>query len=434
MTGDTGLRGVIRLAAPSDLGRHALLDWLEAFSERYPGADIRLQLSDRRASLHDEHVDAALRYGAGTARCRVRDASLVPRQSSRALRGPGVPGAPRHARHASRSRRARCPVRHAGRRGHRSLALRAAWPRVAPVRGGCHEPSCDQRQRCPAQMGVQGRGIAYLSAIDVAQDVALRHLTVLCTQWNTEPWPLSLVVPDRRPLSPLMEAFTHSSPSASRRCRSSRSRIPRGRARAAGAAGEPWGETRAMTAIVSQSASLARADTIETRSVRRDARGWASSPASAPIEGGFMFTTPRASFATASRCSRARRRRCSHPAWRTRSRIPSKPVRIIVPYTPGGSNDVLGRMVAKHMQDSAEAAFRGREQAGRGRADRRRGRRQVAAGRLHAARGAQRRHDGDAELQSQRSLRSGQRLRADRHAGRRAHRAGRQRVVALHSR
>ena len=36
---------------------------------------------------------------------------------------------------------------------------------------------------------------------------------------------------------------------------------------------------------------------------------------------------------------------------------PSKPVRIIVPYTPGGSNDVLGRMVAKYMQETLKQPF-----------------------------------------------------------------------------
>src|SRR4051794_14707782 len=36
---------------------------------------------------------------------------------------------------------------------------------------------------------------------------------------------------------------------------------------------------------------------------------------------------------------------------------PSKPVRIIVGYTPGGSNDVLARIVAKHFQDTWRQPF-----------------------------------------------------------------------------
>jgi tripartite-type tricarboxylate transporter receptor subunit TctC len=36
---------------------------------------------------------------------------------------------------------------------------------------------------------------------------------------------------------------------------------------------------------------------------------------------------------------------------------PSKPVKVVVGYTPGGSNDVLARVVAKHLQDTWKQSF-----------------------------------------------------------------------------
>ena len=61
--GDQALRGVLKLAAPSDFGRNLLLPWLDDFQHQHPQVDIRLQLSDRMANVYSEPVDAALRYG-----------------------------------------------------------------------------------------------------------------------------------------------------------------------------------------------------------------------------------------------------------------------------------------------------------------------------------------------------------------------------------
>ena len=61
--GEQALRGTLKLAAPSDLGRNVLLPWLDAFQALHPGIDIRLQLSDRMANVYGEPVDAAFRYG-----------------------------------------------------------------------------------------------------------------------------------------------------------------------------------------------------------------------------------------------------------------------------------------------------------------------------------------------------------------------------------
>ncbi len=205
--GEAGLRGVVRLAAPSDLGRHALLDWLDAFGERYPGADIRLQLSDRPTSLHREPVDAALHYGAGSPGAGLVALPLAATNrrvlcaSREYLERRGVPATPRDLPQ------------------HDALCVMNGdevvdrW-RFAPHGRASREFEVSVTSRRVAndsdavrRWAVQGRGIAYLSAIDVAQDVALRHLTVLCTQWNTEALPLALVVSDRRPLSPLLEAL-----------------------------------------------------------------------------------------------------------------------------------------------------------------------------------------------------------------------------------
>ncbi len=61
--GHDTLRGHIRIAAPSDLGRMVLRPWLDAFQAANPALTISLQLSDRVSDLMRDPVDLALRYG-----------------------------------------------------------------------------------------------------------------------------------------------------------------------------------------------------------------------------------------------------------------------------------------------------------------------------------------------------------------------------------
>jgi DNA-binding transcriptional LysR family regulator len=49
--GEQALKGVLQLAAPSDLGRNLLLPWLNEFQDVHPQVDIRLLLSDRIANV-----------------------------------------------------------------------------------------------------------------------------------------------------------------------------------------------------------------------------------------------------------------------------------------------------------------------------------------------------------------------------------------------
>lgn len=60
---DAELRGVLQVAAPSDLGRHVLLPWLSEFRRAHPKLQLRLHLSDQVADVFRDPVDIAFRLG-----------------------------------------------------------------------------------------------------------------------------------------------------------------------------------------------------------------------------------------------------------------------------------------------------------------------------------------------------------------------------------
>ena len=76
----TELAGTIRIAATSDLGRHILRPWLDAFCDEHPGVRVTLVLGDRlphRNAVEDD-VPAALPYIVPDAARAARLAPLLP--------------------------------------------------------------------------------------------------------------------------------------------------------------------------------------------------------------------------------------------------------------------------------------------------------------------------------------------------------------------
>lgn len=197
-TGRHQVQGVLRLAASSDMGRNVLLPWLDAFQDRHPQLRYRLTLSDRMANMFSEPVDAAFRHG------KPRDSSLValpvaPHNRRVLVASPaylaqrGAPASPQELVDHD------CLCFMLGEEvNDRWTFRRGSEAQQVRVQGGhvCNDGDVVRR------WALAGRGIAYKAWVDVAQDVAQGRLQLLCPQWDTEPVPVYMVLPDRRQLTP----------------------------------------------------------------------------------------------------------------------------------------------------------------------------------------------------------------------------------------
>lgn len=197
-TGQQVVRDHLQISMPSDLGRNHILEWLDAFQLRYPDVTLRIQLSDRVADIYRQPVDLAIRYGAPA------DSSLV-----------AVPLDPANHRVLCASpeylaRRGRpdtpealgahnCLRFRLGDELHEHWQFRREGQEISvAVRG---DRICDDGDAVH-RWALAGHGIAYKSMLDVCANLASGRLVALCTEWEGESAPLSLVCADRRQFSP----------------------------------------------------------------------------------------------------------------------------------------------------------------------------------------------------------------------------------------
>jgi len=202
--GEQALRGVLKLSAPSDLGRNLLLLWLNDFQDLHPQVDIRLQLSDRMANVYSEPVDAAFRYG------KPPDSSLVALPLADSNRrvlcaSPGYiakRGAPKTP-HELTGHDCLCFM--LGEEIHDRWRFSHAGSPEISVRVNSVNVSNDGD--AVRRWALLGKGIAYKAGFDVITDLAEGRLQALCPDWTTEAAPLFLVVPSRRQLTPLVRCL-----------------------------------------------------------------------------------------------------------------------------------------------------------------------------------------------------------------------------------
>ncbi|MDQ7988083.1 MAG: LysR family transcriptional regulator [Candidatus Dactylopiibacterium sp.] len=191
------VRGTLQVAAPSDLGRHMLLDVFRAFHRAHPALNLRILLSDQLADVFRDPVDVAFRYGNND------DASYV-----------ALPVAPANRRVVVASpaylARAGAPATPADLARHNALTyvLRGRtydrWrfrhhgqPQHVAVRGSLTSDDAEVIHR----LALAGEGIAYKSWLDVCDDVQAGRLSLLLPQYEGDSVPLNLICPHRKQLS-----------------------------------------------------------------------------------------------------------------------------------------------------------------------------------------------------------------------------------------
>jgi len=191
------LRGVLQVAAPSDLGRNILLPWLTEFRRQHPALTMRLFLSDQVADMFRDPVDVAIRYGV------IEDANYI-----------ALPLAPWNRRvlvaspeYLARSGRPQTPddlLRRECLLYTMNGRIYDKWrigSQMLTVSGPLFSDDADVARR----WAVAGEGITYKSWLDVSEDVRTGRLEVLMPDYPGEPTPLNLVCPHRKQFSPAIQ-------------------------------------------------------------------------------------------------------------------------------------------------------------------------------------------------------------------------------------
>lgn len=191
--GNVQLRGVVRVAAPSDLTRTTLLPMFDDFLAAHPGVQLDLSVSDHPRDVVRDEVDVAIRYGA------LADSQMTARVL--ALARPIVAAAPayldRHGTPGTPLELARhnCLTFKRNGRPYRNwrFGRDGKWVDVR-VDG---DRSADDASLVSAWT-LAGHGITLRSDIDLRADVAAGRLVRLLADWETEPYPLHALMPSAR--------------------------------------------------------------------------------------------------------------------------------------------------------------------------------------------------------------------------------------------
>jgi DNA-binding transcriptional LysR family regulator len=191
------LQGTLQVAAPSDLGRNVLLEWMTDFRRQHPALNLRLFVSDQVANMFRDPVDVAIRSGV------IEDANYIALPLALWNRRVLV-ASPEYLARKGRPQVSDDLLGHDCLLYILSGRVYDKWPvggRVFTVSGPLLTDDADLVRR----WAVAGEGIAYKSWVDVRDDVLAGRLELLLPDYPGEAAPVNLVYPHRKQFSPAVQ-------------------------------------------------------------------------------------------------------------------------------------------------------------------------------------------------------------------------------------
>jgi DNA-binding transcriptional LysR family regulator len=201
-SGGTTLRGVLRIAAPEDLGRQQIAPMISAFVARNPAVNIELTLTDSPVSLPAEGLDAAFRYG------NLPDSGLIARRLADNHRL--VVGAPSYFARAGRPKTPddlkshNCLVHVRGKQREDRWAFVVGGEATSVNVSGDRTANDGDTLR---HWAIEGSGLVMKPAIDVGVDLAEGRLQAVLESFMPEEAGLQILFPDMAHQPPRLRAF-----------------------------------------------------------------------------------------------------------------------------------------------------------------------------------------------------------------------------------
>ncbi|MGY5954737.1 DNA-binding transcriptional regulator, LysR family [Kosakonia sp. BK9b] len=197
-SGDNEIKGELRVAMPSDLGRNVLLPLITRFCQQHPLVSLRLSLSDQISDVFRDPVDIAIRYGVLDNSSYV---ALPLAEDNRRV----LAASPEYLARNGRPKTLDEVVNHPCLLFTMNSQVYDKWS--FPENGMRHQLMVKSRLLCDdadvaRRWAIDGMGIVYKSWIDISEDVLAGRLEVLLPQHPGEAAPLNLICPHRKQFSP----------------------------------------------------------------------------------------------------------------------------------------------------------------------------------------------------------------------------------------